>query len=84
MNNTQAYPVAKSDKIYISVEYLPDTDSTATEFQTRNKIVLKQLVLAEQKAVLTMNYLSPSELLFTTFKAITQHMRNRIEMVFGI
>lgn len=82
MNSAQVYPVEKSDKISIHIEHFPATDSVATEFQCDNLLEIEQLVLAAQKACLALSYLSCVKLFAITFKAIIQHIKQRLQMAF--
>lgn len=82
MNSAQVYPVEKSDKISIHIEYLPATESVATEFQCDNLFEIEQLVLAATKACLALSYLSCVKLFAITFKVIFHHIKQRLQMAF--
>ncbi len=83
MNKATVYQAPKSDKTYIHVEYYPETDGISTEFQADQLWEVEQLLCESQKACLALSYLSPAKLLSITFKAIIQHIKQRLGMIFS-
>ena len=90
MNSVQAYPVAKSDKKYISVGYNDkQSNQILTEFQiegaTKAEFTaqMDDLMVAQQKACLILSYCSSFHLLKLTLTAIYQHIKQRLQMIFS-